>query len=288
MFTLQDFGIDEDSGIDPNMRVVVPNELRTHIARKVKVPNFDKRVWMAAAKINRLQPDFDDLNDATTADILIPLLLFNDRMHDPDAGEHYIARHTNVTIGEKWAATKEGGHPVIPVPHVLIDYMPFIRAHGHTKAKFTLDEEFEFSRFKVDRGTIAPFLSAQMNTTAGPSMAKASENSARDAAAIINAYCALLDEAGLDRSVVDTHHWSVTANSCAAVLWVHWCEDIGHKRYHYTKEILRAYLGLSDPNLERLLGMLRNILKHALGKRVVKLKQAARALYQAEDALTDS
>ncbi|KAF3006897.1 hypothetical protein E8E13_011119 [Curvularia kusanoi] len=271
--TLLDFGINPDSGTVTSMEVAIPSELQFHIEERIKACSPEERVFATASRIDTVWSGIQTVNDFTAASILTPLLLFNDRIHDPDAGEHYIARLADVMMDKKWT-TK---HSVDTVAKVVIDYMPYLRARKYTKAKFNLLEEYDLEDYQVDRGTIAPFLTAQICNCFG-SIEDASDNSARDGAAIVNAHCAMLDAAGLDRSAVDTQHWSVTSTSDAAILRVHWCEDIGRKRYHYMKEVQRATLGRGDPRLQRLLGMLRNILDYALGERVDGLKQAAHAL----------
>ena len=86
--------------------------------------------------------------------------------------------------------------------------------------------------------------------------------------------------AGLQPSVVDTCHWSVTSDMTTAMLWVHWrtCSNKTKTVKHHMKLVDQQFLrAANDKNNKAMVHFrrkLRNILKWAVGPRLVKIRNA--------------
>jgi hypothetical protein len=132
--------------------------------------------------------------------------------------------------------------------------------------------------------TLFPFVNVEWKRARGPEgHPQAVLQVARGASCIVNYNHTFFKHAGMEPSILDTIHFSITCDMLTVKLYVNWRECVGSEIQYHTKTIschsLRDYLGNEDnPEMQLFRARLRSILDWALGDRLGKIYTAIDAI----------
>ena len=99
---------------------------------------------------------------------------------------------------------------------------------------------------------------------------------ARDGAVIVRYLHQFYTDAGFVPAVEDTAHFSLTIDMESAHLFVHWQESDQGRLAYYMEPIMKIFLD-DEQQVANMRHMMKNILAHAMGGRLAKLKDVVTA-----------
>ncbi|KAF1948946.1 hypothetical protein CC80DRAFT_529721 [Byssothecium circinans] len=173
------------------------------------------------------------------------------------------------TVKQDWKELSQ------PRPDTAIGYVTRRDAQSTeppSATAFTAEEERLLDAFCLTQYLHFPFLTSQWKTpNSNENISHAHNQAARDGAVIVNYLHSFYSLAYPDHEPgpIDIVHYSLTCDLHTAQIWVHWRDEEGHHM-----EIIFEFSLREVEEIVQARGILKNILNHAIGDRLAKIKSA--------------
>ncbi|KAF1998830.1 hypothetical protein P154DRAFT_564388 [Amniculicola lignicola CBS 123094] len=263
----------------------LPLALKEHVSTTILVPR-DPNVPLSpnAAKIKQQRRVATQQNERNGIKRIEPYMLFRGAAEDDprvsaaplvyskddiNLHRYFLPPAPDKTVKEDWKELSQ------PRPDTAIGYVTRRDAQSTeppSLTAFTAREERLLDAFCLTQYLLFPFLTSQWKTpNSNENISHAHNQAARDGAAIVNYLYEFYSLAYPDQKpvVVDTAHYSLTCDLHTAQIWVHWRDEEGHHM-----EMIYEFSLRKENEIVEGRGILKNILSHALGDRLVKIKDA--------------